>query len=67
MTNTLYIDQHGNKFYASTTKELRQQIANGGSRVSKMYEDTADGKIMQCGYVIGGHWLTKYQPISIEV
>ncbi len=62
---TLYIDQYGNKFYASTVKELRSQIGNGGSRVSKMYVDKKDGRTICRGYVIGQHWLTAYQPKEI--
>ena len=64
---TLYIDQYGNKFYASTVKELRSQIGMGGSRVSKMYVDKKDGRTVQIGYVIGGHWLTAYSRLEIAV
>jgi len=57
----LYIDQHGNRFYANTVQELRKQIKNGGSPVSKMYVDNlTSGKTYHVGYVIGGHWLTGY-------
>lgn len=60
----LYIDQYGYKFYAATVKELRQQIGNGGSKVSKMYVDSnKDGKTYQTGYVIGNHWLTCFEPM----
>lgn len=60
----LYIDQYGCKFYAKTIKELRQEV--GGGRVSKMYIDGKDGKTYHVGYVIGGHWLNAYEPVSIE-
>lgn len=63
----LYIDQYGNKFFASTVKELRSQIGNGGSRVGKMYRDKKDGTTIHCGYVIGPHWLTMYAPVEREV
>jgi hypothetical protein len=56
----LYIDQFGNKFWAQTVKELRQQIGNGKSRVSKIYCDKADGRTVHIGYVIGQHWLSAY-------
>ncbi len=59
----LYIDQYGNKFYAATVKELRSQIGMGGSRVSKMYVDSKDGKQYQTGYVIGNHWLSCFTPM----
>lgn len=61
----LYIDQYGTKFWAKTVTELREQIGMGGSRVSKMYRDKTDGRIMHVGYVIGGHWLTAYAPVEI--
>ncbi len=60
----LYIDQYGNKFGAKSVRELRRKIANGGSRVSKMFIDKKDG-VVQTGYVIGQHWLTMYQPVEI--
>lgn len=62
---TLYIDQYGNRFYAHTVKELRDQIGMGKSRVSKMYRDKVDGRTVHVGYVIGQHWLTAYQPLEL--
>jgi hypothetical protein len=61
----LYIDQYGNRFYANTLKELRAQIGNGGSKVSRMYQDAKDGKTYVVGYVIGQHWLTAYEPVKV--
>ncbi len=58
MKPTLWVDQFGNKFYASTRKELVVKV--GGGRVSKMYVDGKDGKAKHIGYVIGQHWLTGY-------
>lgn len=55
----LYVDQYGNRFYAGTLKELKEQVTG---RVSIMYVDTKDGKTMRTGYVIGQHWLTEYVP-----
>jgi len=60
---TLYRDQYGNTFKARTVRELRAVI--GGGRISKMYVDKADGRTVHCGYVIGQHWLTAYQPVEI--
>jgi hypothetical protein len=62
---TLYVDQWGNKFYASTVKELRAQIGMGGSKVSTMYCDKKDGGTVKVGYVIGQHWLTAYRPHEV--
>ena len=59
----LYLDQWGNKFWARTVKELREQIPG---RVSKMYVDKKDGSIAHVGYVIGEHWLTAYAPVEIK-
>lgn len=63
---TLYIDQYGYKYYASTVRELRSQINNGGCRVSKMYADFKNKKTYHIGYVIGNYWLTAYKPMMIE-
>ena len=60
---TLYVDQYSNMFQASTCVELRKQIGSGGCNVTKMYADTPTGESKHVGYVIGGHWLTAYQPI----
>lgn len=57
----LWIDQFGNKYFACTVAELREQIACGGSRVSPMYVDKTDGTTVQTGYVIGQHWLARYE------
>lgn len=62
----LYLDQWGNRFWASTLKELRLQIGSGGSRVSKMYVDKKNGSRAHIGYVIGTHWLTAYQRVELS-
>ena len=59
---TLFIDQYGNKYWASTVKELREQIPG---RCSKMYVDKTDGRTMHVGYVIGQHWLTMFRHFEI--
>ena len=58
----LYIDQYGNRFWAKTVRELRQNV--GGGRVSKMYRDKRDGRTVHVGYVIGQHWLSAYSPVE---
>lgn len=63
----LFISQYGEKFYANTVKELRSQINMGGSRVSKMYVDTKDGRTKHVGYVIGDRWLDMFIPYEKEV
>ena len=60
----LYVDQYGNTFYASTVKELRNQIGMGGCRVNKMYNDKKTGETVHTGYVIGEHWLTAFAPVE---
>ena len=62
----LFIDQYGNKFFASTVKELRSKIGMGGSSVLKMYVDRKDGSTVHVGYVIGQHWLSMYTPVFAE-
>lgn len=63
----LYIDQHGNRFYADSLRQLREQIKNGGSRINKMYIDDTKGNTYHVGYVIGGHWLTVYKQLCERV
>jgi hypothetical protein len=63
---TLYIDQYGNKYFASTVKELRSKIGNGGSKVSKMYIDGKGFETYHVGYVIGRYWLRAYKPLLIK-
>jgi hypothetical protein len=58
---TLYIDQCGNQFTASTVKELRSQIPG---RCTRMYIDRKDGSTLHIGYVIGRHWLTAYRRVE---
>jgi hypothetical protein len=60
----LYLDQWGNRYWASTVKELRRQINMGGSRVSKMYVDKKDGRAVHVGYVVGQHWLTAFKRVE---
>jgi hypothetical protein len=59
---TLYLDQYGNKWFARTVRDLREQI---GGKVSKMYVDTKDGRTMHIGYVVGRHWCEAFTPIRI--
>ena len=59
----LYVDQYGDKFYASTVRELREKI--GGGRVGKMYRDLKDGGTVHVGYVVGRHWCSAYAPVKL--
>ena len=63
-TLLLYLDQHGQRYWAKTVKELRKQIGMGSSRIGRMHQDMA-GKTVHCGYVIGDSWLTAYRPVEI--
>lgn len=59
----LYVDQWGNRFSASTVRELRAKV--GGGRVSRMFQDKKDGSTVQTGYVVGRHWLTAFVPLEL--
>ena len=58
----LFISQYGDKFYAKTVKELREQIPG---RCSKMYIDRGD-EMYHVGYVIGNLWLSMYIPYEVK-
>ena len=60
----LFVDQYGNRVYASTVKELREK-SGGGGRVNKMYRDRKNGGYVHVGYVVGPHWYTAYVPLEI--
>ena len=59
---TLYIDQHGSKYYASNLRELQDMV--GGGRISKMYNTTTAGVDYHCGYCVGKLWLRAYIPFK---
>lgn len=59
----LYIDQYGNKVFARTRKELVSE--SGGGRISKMYCDKKDGRIVHVGYVVGNRWFSMFQPMEL--
>lgn len=58
----LFIDQYGERFFACTVKDLRDQV--GGGRCQRMFRDKASGPPVHVGYVIGHHWLTEYAPVE---
>lgn len=60
---TLYIDQFGNRWGAATLRELREKL--GGGRIAKMYRDKTNGTAVHCGYIVGRHWCTAYQPVEL--
>lgn len=59
----LYLDQWGNRWFARTVGELREQIGMGGCRVSKMFRDCKDGGAVHVEYVVGQHWCEAFQPV----
>ncbi len=59
---TLYLDQYGSKWFATSTRDLHRQI--GGARPNKMYVDLKAGGTIHIGYVVGGHWCTAYQRVE---
>lgn len=62
----LFIDlRSGKRFWARTVKELRAQIGGGGSKVSRMYVDTAEGTY-HIGYVVGPYWLEMYDILPVQ-
>jgi hypothetical protein len=56
---TLYKDQYNNIFYASTLKELKEQIKG---KTKKMYSTDNENNTFHVGYVIGEHWLYAFTP-----
>lgn len=63
---TVFIDQHGNVFFARNRAALRRQFGNGWSRIRKLYIYHVN-RTYHAGYIIAGHRLRAYQPIEIEV
>jgi len=61
-TSTLFIDQYGDREWATTLKELKGKCPG---RVSKMYFDRKDGTARHAGYVIGPRWFTAYREASV--
>lgn len=59
---TLFVSQYGDRFYAKTLQELRQQVSG---RTTPMYRDKKDGTTVRVGYVIGNLWLTAFTPVEI--
>ena len=57
----LYVDQYGDRVYASTVRQLRRQT---GGRFSKMYVDRGD-KTIHVGYVCGRRWFTAFVPLEL--
>lgn len=61
----VFIDQWGDRVIAATVKELQRKA--GGGRVSRMFRDKKDGRIVRCGYVVGSRWFNEFQPVEVEV
>ena len=62
MVKRLFIAQDGRRIWASTRKELAQLA--GYSKVSIMYRDKKDGRVVRVGYVVGPLWFTEYAPVE---
>lgn len=60
---TLFVDQWGNKIWASTLKELRDKCGVKTS-AAKQYSDRKDGTYWT-GYVIGDRWFTAFNPAAV--
>jgi hypothetical protein len=56
---TMYKDQYSNIFYASTLKELKEQVKG---KTKKMYSTDKQDNTFHVGYVIGNHWLYAFTP-----
>lgn len=59
----LWLDQYGNRFYASSQRELKTRHGIPG-KVSPMYIDKTNGPPVKVGVVIGQHWLTQYARVE---
>jgi hypothetical protein len=61
---TMYKDQYNNIFYASTLKELKEQVKG---KTKKMYSTDNENNTFHVGYVIGDHWLYAFTPFRKSV
>ena len=63
---TLFLDQYGGRYWAKSTKELKEQLSGS---VSKMYVDKIAGehagKTVHCGYIVGDNWLNAYRHVEV--
>lgn len=60
---TLFVDQYGQKLWASSAKELAGKL--GGAKLQKMYVDKKAGGAAWIGYVARHQWLTAYKPVEV--
>lgn len=65
----MYLDQYGQKYFASTLKELKEKVCphTRYPKTSVMYVDKKDGRTVRVGYAISEFWLTEYIPSEREV
>jgi hypothetical protein len=63
-----YVDQYGDYYWTTTVRELRDKVRSRGygSKVSRMYVDTSDGRRLHIGYVVGQRWCRAYIPYERE-
>lgn len=62
-TSKLYVDQYGEHIRAATLKELLEKAH--GIRATKIYADKPDGRVVHCGYIVKGRWLSAYIPLEL--
>ena len=60
---TMFIDQYGHNYWATTIAGLKSQIPG---KVSKLFIDKKDGSTWHTGYVVGQFWLTAFRPVEID-
>ena len=59
----LFIDQqYGDKYFASSVKELKDYYGFTG-KVSKVYTDDREGNTYHTGYAIGKRWFSVWLPL----
>lgn len=59
----MYVDQYGYSVFARNRDELVKKA--GGGRISKMYSDKKDGRVVHVWYVVGPRWFSMYQPVEL--
>mgnify|MGYP003660196240 CR=1 FL=1 len=65
---TMAIDQYGTTFHAlgkHPRKELLKRL--GYCKAVPMYCDKLDGTTVKTGWIIGGHWLSVFQVVPLEL
>ena len=64
---TLFMDQYGCTYRASSLKELKAEVnPYGNPHASKQYIDRKDGRTVWNGYVVGDRWCTAFKWAEVE-